>query len=158
MGDLVQSMLEKTWEVLKTNDRTLRDETVEMDDNVDTLEEAITPYLANVTQEELTQEQSKRQVILLYTVDNLEHIGDVVSKSLMVFAQRKIDASFHFSAEGFQQIKEYHGEVLKTLKMAINALATFDRPLAREAAFRRFSLNAKEKICIGPTLSDFAWG
>jgi phosphate:Na+ symporter len=145
MGDLVQSMVEKTWEVLKTNDRALRDQLVEMDNHVDLLEEAITPYLARVSQEELTTEQSERYVMLLYAVDNLENIGDIVSKSLMEFARRKIEAGFHFSEEGFQQIKEYHGEILRTLTMAINALATHDRVLAREVALRRFSLHERKK-------------
>jgi len=145
MADLVQTMVEKAMDVLKFNDRDLRIRLVQEDDKVDILEEAITPYLASLSQEELTKEQSEREVMLLYIVDDLEHIGDIVSKSLMVFANRKIETGFTFSDDGFQEIKHYHGEVLKTLKMAINVLATFDLNLAKEVAQRRLIMNQHQK-------------
>ncbi len=141
MGDLSYNMLKRSIEVFKTNDEELMKALVSEDDRLDTLEEEITSYLTRVSQEELTPGDSKRGVSLLYAVDELEHIGDLVSKNLMGYARKKIKEGFYFSDEGFEEIQAFHQEVLTTLQMAIDALATSNRSLAKQVVARRAEMN-----------------
>lgn len=137
MAEITYWMVEKAMEVFKHNDGELRKRLIEEDDKVDCLEETITPYLTKLSQQELSLEQSKREVELLYIVDELEHIGDIVSKNLMSYSYKKMKRGLLFSEEGMREIGQYHGEVLKTFKMAILALTSSDRSIASEVAKRR---------------------
>lgn len=132
MGDIVYGMLRGVMEVFKKNDEDLRSRIVEDDDKVDLLEESITPYLTKLSQKELTPEQSEREIALLHIVDELEHIGDLVSKNIMIYARKKIEDGFYFSDQGFDEIKSYHRETLITIQMALNASASFDKVCARQ--------------------------
>ena len=141
MAEITYSMVEKAIEVFKHNDTELRKQIIAEDDKVDCLEETITPYLTKLSQQELSADQSKREVELLYIVDELEHIGDIVSKNLMSYAYKKINQGLLFSREGMREIEYYHEEVLKTFRMAISALTSSDRRVASEVIKRRESLN-----------------
>jgi phosphate:Na+ symporter len=131
MGEIVHSMYRDSMEVFRTDDDGLRRRIVEDDDKVDLLQESITPYLTRLSQEELTPDQSEREVALIKIVGELERVGDLVSKGLMVYARKKIKEGFYFSREGFREIAAYHAEVLDGLSLAIGVLTTFDESLAR---------------------------
>lgn len=137
MGDLTYDMLKRSMEVFRVNDEEARKALISEDDRVDTLQEEITSYLTTISQEELTPDDSRRAVGLLYAVDELEHIGDLVSKNLMTYADKKMKQGFYFSDEGFREIEAVHQEVLTTLQMAIDALATYNRSLAKKVIQRR---------------------
>ncbi|GAH41570.1 unnamed protein product [marine sediment metagenome] len=74
---------------------------------------------------------------MLNAVNEIENIGDVISKNLMTYAKKQIDTGFVFSKEGFAQIQKYHEFVLTTLRTSIDALTTRDKMLAKEAAKRK---------------------
>ncbi|MFQ5904965.1 MAG: Na/Pi symporter [bacterium] len=137
MADIVTGMFAKVMDVLRKNDDVLRKEIVAEDDRVDELAEKTTTYLTRISQEELSEDQSLKEVALLHIVDELESIGDVVSKSLMTYAMKKIELGFYFSKEGFWEINEFHEYVAGTLKMAVASFSTWDRRLARETLARR---------------------
>ena len=144
MADIVFRMVQKTMDVYRDNDRDLRKELVADDDKVDLLEESITPYLTALSQKELNHEQSEKEVGLLFITSELEQIGDLVSKKLMVYAQKKIDQPFYFSDEGFREITAFHTEVVDTLQMAINAFAAWNKELASQVIERRKNLSIEQ--------------
>jgi phosphate:Na+ symporter len=137
MSDMVLVMLGKSMTVLKGNDKDLMRDLVKKDDEVDTLDESISDYLTNVSQEELTDYQSKRIASLFFITDELEHIGDIVSKSLMVYAEKKIRQGFMFSDQGFKEIITFHKQVEDNFKMALDALTTYDKGLAEKVKEER---------------------
>jgi phosphate:Na+ symporter len=137
MADIVQPMLTDSLKVFKTNEELDRLKVVKDDDKVDALEENITLYLVRVSESEISLELSKRCAALLHIVDELEHIGDVISKSLTVYAKKKIKSGFVFSKEGFSEIEGFFKFSGETLRMAIDALATFDNNLAIKVKERR---------------------
>ena len=145
MADLVRDMLVHSLAVLEQNDLKLAQQLVSDDDKVDTLEEAITPYVAKLTQEDLSGDQPDRGVELLYIVNDLEHIGDVISKNIMGHAAKKIGQQLVFSEEGLNDIRGLHREALKTLEIAIAAFAAGDRALAGQALARKDEVHARER-------------
>jgi len=137
VGDIVLDMFRRSLIVFLNNDKEGRKEVALTDDKVDTLEHNITVYLTNVSAGELSPELSRRNVAMLYIVDDLEHIGDIVSKSLMSYTKKKIDQGLQFSEQGLQEISEFHKDVFETLKIAIAALSSWDKNLAQQAVARR---------------------
>ncbi|MCK4272093.1 Na/Pi cotransporter family protein, partial [bacterium] len=144
MADIVFEMVKKTMNVYKDNDEQLRRDLVKKDNRVDLLEERITHYLTKLSQKELTSEQVEKEIALLFITSELEQIGDLVSKNLMVYAERKIAQPFYFSDEGFGEITQFHSEVVTTLQMAINAFAAWDNNLSQKTIERRKRLSLEQ--------------
>jgi len=144
MADIVFDMVKNTMTVYRNNDEDLYRQLVSQDDKVDLLEESITPYLTKLSQKELNSQQGDREIALLFIASELEQIGDLVSKKLMVYARKKIDEPYYFSDEGFDEISQFHAEVVTTLQMTINAFASWDRTLAEKVIERRKRLSLEE--------------
>ncbi|MGB1311354.1 MAG: Na/Pi cotransporter family protein, partial [Leucothrix sp.] len=83
MANIVQKMLNLSYPVLRDNDREQLSNVVRMDDSVDGLYVEIKLYIAQILQEELTQEESQKALDLLSFTTNMEHIGDIVDGGLM---------------------------------------------------------------------------
>ncbi len=130
MADMVYEMFTRSMEVFKHNDKDLMRDLVKKDDEVDNLEEAINDYLTSISREELTDYQSRRITSLFFITGEMEHIGDIVSKSLMVYAGKKIKQGFIFSDEGFSEIIAFHRRIKENFDSAIGAITTYDKSLA----------------------------
>jgi phosphate:Na+ symporter len=158
MADLVRDMLVRSLEVLEKNDSQLAKQLIIDDDKIDTLEEAITPFVAKLTQEDLSGDQPNRGVELLYIVNDLEHIGDVISKNIMGHANKKIEQQLAFSENGLQEIRGLHRETLKTLEIAIAAFASGDRALAGQALARKDEVHTMERALYKTHLERLSQG
>jgi phosphate:Na+ symporter len=145
MADLAYNVYSKSIDVFLRDDEALRERLIEEDDNIDTLEEAITPYLTKLSQEETSDDEAERAVSLLFIVKNLELIGDIVSKSLMDLALKKITVSPRFSEDALARMKQYHEEIEKTFQMAIDSFASQDRKLAEQVVERKSEMNTLER-------------
>jgi phosphate:Na+ symporter len=145
MADITYNVYSKSIDVFLKNDEALREKLVEEDDKIDALEEAITPYLTEISQKEMSDQDAGRAVALLFIVKNLELIGDIVSKSLMDLALKKIMVSPRFSPEALERIRQYHKEIEKTFQMAIDSLASMDKKLAHEVVERKSEMNILER-------------
>jgi len=137
MADLVLEMFSESMDVFRKNDKDLMGDLINRDDEVDNLEEAINDYLTDISQEELTNYQSRRITSLFFITDELEHIGDIVSKSLMVYARKKIKQGFIFSDEGFDEIITFHKSVRDNFNLTASVLTTFDKSLAEKLTEER---------------------
>jgi len=137
MGDLVLDMYNKSLPVFLNNDKDGRKAVAISDDQVDILEKNITVYLTQISSSEIPPELSKRNVALLFINDDLEHIGDIISKALMSYTKKKIDNSLQFSDEGLKEISEFHKEIYDTLRMALAALSAWDKNIAQQVIARR---------------------
>jgi phosphate:Na+ symporter len=144
MADIVFIMVQETMTVYRDNDEQLRRQLVSRDDRVDLLEESITPYLTKMSQQQLSSQQAEKEIALLFITSELEQVGDLVSKKLMAYAKKKIDQPFYFSDQGFDEITRFHGDVVTTLQMAINAFAAWDRNLAEKVIERRKQLSLEQ--------------
>ena len=131
MGDLVEQMLGKSIEVFRSNDENLMHEVVLSDDAVDSLHEAIKLYLTEVSRAPLSEDESRRYVEILTFTINLEHIGDIIDKSLMELAAKKIREGVSFSSAGFAEISDMHASVVRNMQLALNVFMTYDIALAR---------------------------
>jgi phosphate:Na+ symporter len=130
MGYRVLEMLKKTIVVFQEDDDFLCQDLKKMDNEIDFLDDAITRYLTRLAQSDLTEEQSQREVSLLYFVDDLEHVGDLIDKSLMELARKKIEFGLKFSPQGEEEIVLMHKQICTNLQCAIESFIKGDGDLA----------------------------
>ena len=145
MGDVVLQSLRDTIVVFERDDERVMAEIVTRDDQIDMLEEDIKQYVIKLREQSLTEEQSERESALLFTIVNLEEIGDVIEKELMELAEKKIQGHHRFSAEGWGEIVDLHAKVVENLELAISALATQDREIAEKVVRHKTNINLMER-------------
>jgi phosphate:Na+ symporter len=132
MGDMVQTMLDRSMTALMTGDRNVVDEVSRMDDVIDRLHKAIKLYVVGVTREQLDEREARRAMEVIAFVINMEHIGDIIDKNLMELAAKKIKRNLSFSAEGATELKSIHEHVLRDLRLAFGIFVSGDAKVARQ--------------------------
>jgi len=132
MADIVQKMLEDTIKALRNNDELLVRNIRGRDNILDGLYKAIKLYMARITQESLDPDEAQLYVQILTFSTNLENVGDIVDKSMMEMAQKKIRDHKRFSDEGWQEILNIHRYVLDTVRLSQNVFVSGDVSLARK--------------------------
>lgn len=132
MVDIIESMLRTFLEALRNDDRKLLSTLQEMDNAVDRLHSAVKLHLTAISRkDDLDEADSKRcSNILAFTI-NLEHVGDILDRSLRNIAARKIKQRLTFSPEGLQEIAEMHQHLLDNLHLATSVFMMGDLEAAR---------------------------
>jgi phosphate:Na+ symporter len=131
MGDQVEAMLRRFFEILQSGDRNAADEFARMDDAVDSLHESIKLYLTRLSQMEMDAREGRRSSEIMAFVTNMEHIGDIIDKNLMDAVHAKIRERLRFSDEGMAEITAMHAKVLNNLHLAMGLFMTPDVRTAR---------------------------
>jgi len=131
-ADFVKDMFGKIDLAFKNKDMKLIDEICETDSKVDILHKAIIIFLAKISQKELGEEETKRSMNYLYIENELESIGDVVDKNLMVMARKMVNLNLTFSEQGSNELAELHGKVMENINRMVIALKKENVLLAKE--------------------------
>jgi phosphate:Na+ symporter len=139
--DTVETMLRTFLEALQTSDRKLLARLAELDDTVDRLHDAVKLHLTAISrQENLSQADRRRCADMITFAINLEHIGDIVDKSLREIAAKKIKQRLSFSKEGLEEITHMHQCLMENLHLATSVFMLGDALAARRL------LAAKERM------------
>ena len=102
------------------------------DFKVDVLHKEIVLYLAKISQKELGREETKKSLNYLFIENELESIGDIVDKNLMIMAKKMIKKDLSFSEQGTKELTELHGKVMDNINRMITAFKDEDGNLAKE--------------------------
>lgn len=145
MADMVEDMLEQTIRTFEENNAKLADLISRKDNTVDKLYHAIKLYLTRLTQEALDPKEADRYFQILTFATNLEHIGDIIDKSLVEMAKKKIKYRERFSNEGWQEIKNFHKQVLNNMRMAHNIFLSEDPALAQQLVDGKKAIREAER-------------
>lgn len=132
VANIVETMLIDTMSALKDENFEMLKKVKATDDSVDTLHTKIKLYLIRVSEESLDPKESDRFVQILTFSTNLEHIGDIIDKSLSELVQVKIKKQKRFSKEGFKEIQNFHHIILNNIKIAQAIFMSEDPKLARQ--------------------------
>jgi phosphate:Na+ symporter len=144
IGDIVETMLRRAMTALMTDDRRLVAEICGMDDAVDRLEEAVKLYVTKLTRESLGARDGHRAMEIISFSINLEHVGDIIDKSLMEAASRKIKRKILFSKEGAAELTAFHQLVCDNLKVAFGVFMSGDLAIARRLLTEKATVRETE--------------
>ena len=133
MADINEEMLRLCMQAFEKNNMSIVEKLEEMDDDVDMLNREIKFYLAKITQSELTPKQAKKEMNLVNITNNMEIIGDILTKTIMELAVKKIKKGLEFSQDGWNDIKNFHAKVVENFHIAVTSLASNNLDLAKKA-------------------------
>jgi phosphate:Na+ symporter len=132
MVDGFEAMLHGALDSLDRGDRKRVAETTRMDDVLDRLDTAIKQYLTSLDTDALDDADHRRLSEILAFTTNLEHAGDIVEKSLMPLAAKRIKRGLTFSEAGRQEIREMLERLIGNARAAAAVFMTEDPRAARQ--------------------------
>jgi phosphate:Na+ symporter len=159
MVDMVEAMLQSFLAALRDDDRKQLAEIGRMDDTLDRLHHAIKRHLTEISREEGLGEADARRCadVLAFTI-NLEHVGDILDKSLREIAAKKVKYRLSFSAEGFAEIAERHRRLLEDLQLAVSVFMTGDIRAARTLVDEKVAMRDLERAATDTHLARLREG
>ncbi|ODT66833.1 MAG: sodium:phosphate symporter [Pelagibacterium sp. SCN 63-23] len=145
IGDTVEKMLEGAFSAVRNNDEPAARGIYPLDDKVDTLQEAVKLYLSRLDRGQLDAGQkSQAHAIIDYAV-NLEHVGDIIERSLVRLARKKIDNHLQFSEDGLDEIEELFLDTIDNLQLAQTVFLSRDEHMARRLMEGKVTIRHKER-------------
>ncbi|QEN86607.1 Na/Pi cotransporter family protein [Labrys sp. KNU-23] len=149
LAELVEIMLRESIITFEEQDDSRRKQISQLDYQVDRLQENIKLYLTRLTRTPLDKDMSRKAFELILFTTNLEHVGDILDKTLLELAAKKQRLNLSFSSEGWAEIKAMHREVVAQMRLAITVFMTQDPVMARQLVvakdqIRNFERSAAE--------------
>lgn len=144
LSDIVQKMMRLTLDSFRTNNARLVQEIRDLEKTVDSLYDAIKNYLARLSPQSFSPDESRKYMQILTFSTNLEHIGDIIDKNLMEMAAQKIRNQDNFSRAGFAEISALHGRVMDNMQLAQNVFLSGDVKMARKLFEEKAVLRSQE--------------
>ncbi len=115
MSDMIHDMTEMTFNALKRNDSLTLQYAKDKDDELDKIYKDITLFLTKLPQSTLTEAETAQYERIINYATNLEHSGDVIQHSLSKTINKKIQLKHDFSADGWEEIKGFYDNALKSI-------------------------------------------
>jgi phosphate:Na+ symporter len=144
LADVLDEMLRGARNALSGGDRKLIVETRRLDDVLDHLNTAIKSYLTSLDTEELRQEDHQRVNSILAFAMNLEQAGDVIDRSLLPHASKRLKRGLSFSKSGEQELLRMMDRLIANLRTAASLFMTEDLRIARILAEEKVTFRAAE--------------
>jgi len=150
MVDVFEAMLRGALDSLNRGDRKRVTETARLDNVLDRLDTAIKEYLTSIDTDALDDTDHRRLSEILAFSTNLEHAGDIVEKSLMPLAAKRIKRGVSFSEISRQEIREMMDRLIGNARAAAAVFMTEDPRAARQLLgekeiFRELELRTTEE-------------
>lgn len=131
MGNLVSENLKLSREILVNDDKNSIETIFSTEERIDRIEKEITNYLVLLSGKSLTEEQHAAINSYLYTINDIERIGDHV-ENITELAEYKISHGLAFSQEAKDGLNYLFDKAEKVFITAMEAFETDDETLARE--------------------------
>ena len=144
MADLASEMVDDAVALLFKNDASLMRNIERKEDVVDELEKEIAVYLADLTQQSITQDQSRLVASYLHAINDIERIGDH-AENIATLIREKIEDNYPFSESAIEEIKEMYTKVRNITSKSIAAYRAKNKALAREVLIDDNEIDRMEK-------------
>ncbi|MGP4673936.1 Na/Pi cotransporter family protein [Agrobacterium salinitolerans] len=132
MGELVSRMLEPVMKIMQAPTMPEICELQDLDHEVNRAHREIKHYIAAVNRGVLDEEQARFGMELAEAAIHLEYAGDVIVKSLLQLAEKRLENGKNFSSEGWGELTELHSTVASNVKLASSLLMSPDPSIARQ--------------------------
>jgi phosphate:Na+ symporter len=117
------------------------DELKSMDDSVDVLHGAVVTYLGRLSQENLSDRQSKQLHDYLAAANYMESIGDMIETNLVDAGRRRLNANLRISRETEEVLIALNKQVTRATEQAIRAMVSNDKEIALQVAESKKEIN-----------------
>jgi phosphate:Na+ symporter len=131
MADVFEAMLGGARDSLDRGDRKRVTETKRMDDVLDRLDREIKEYLTSLDIDALSETEHCRLSEIIAFTTNIEHAGDIVEKSLMPLAAKRIKRGISFTKESHNELRQTIDRLISNTRAAAAVFMTDDPQAAR---------------------------
>jgi phosphate:Na+ symporter len=131
MGDTLEAILRGALDALDHGDRKQVGATKGLDDVLDHLNRAIKVYLTQLDPDSLDDGDNRRLEKILAFITNIEHAGDIVERSLVAIAAKRLKRGLAFSTEGQAEIRAMLERLIGDVQTAAAVFVTDDARAAR---------------------------
>lgn len=145
MSEFALEMVKKSPRAFEVDDPDFTDDIREIDKKVDLLNREIKHYLVRLTDEKLTELQNSRVINFIALVSDIEHIGDVIDKTVLDLAKKKSRLKVTFSDEGWAEVKSFHKLVVENFELALSAFSLHNKELAEKVIENKHALRLLEQ-------------
>ncbi|MBE3574232.1 MAG: Na/Pi cotransporter family protein [Firmicutes bacterium] len=130
MGRVLQEeMLDRVLPAVRLGSEEAWDRMAEAEQAMDTLYRKISRYLAGLGDTSLPDPLMERSIQVLYTANDLEHVGDLLM-NVTQMARKIQQDDLELSPEGMEEIEGLFNQIRDSLRLALQAFATLDPGLA----------------------------
>ncbi|MEM7061159.1 MAG: Na/Pi cotransporter family protein [Pseudomonadota bacterium] len=145
LADFVHEMLDDSHDALSPDAPVERLTAIGViEDEVDSLNNAIKFYVTEITRAELSRDQSRQAHSIISFSTNMEHIGDIVDRNIRRLADRKHKSNLTFSEEGAAEIDEIYDHVRESMQLAVSAFMADDEAIAEQLIARKRNFRDEE--------------
>ena len=149
MADVFETMLAGALDSLDRGDRKRVTETKRMDDVLDRLDREIKGYITSLDIDALSNAEHRRLSEIVAFTTNIEHAGDILEKSLMPLAAKRIKRGLAFSEVNRDELRHAIERLVGNTRAAAAVFMTEDPGAARQllgekAVFRDIETRATQ--------------
>ncbi len=144
VSEIVEVMLRPVMDLYETGDKDRVKELRRLDQEVNKAHAEIKLYLAELNRNSMSGDDARRSMVLANFAINLEHVGDIISKSLLKLVGEMRDKHLAFSEEGWRELTDQHTQVMQNIQLALNVLVSGDRDSARELLHEKVRMRELE--------------
>lgn len=132
MGETIATMFRPVMELMDGGNLEQIARVRKIDEQVNRKHTDIKLFIAEVNRGKLSEEEIRKGMELTDFSINLEYIGDIIAKSLLVLAAECSKKNLQFSPEGWSEMCTLHARVEANLQLALNVLVSGDIESARQ--------------------------
>jgi len=159
LGSRVLAMQKKAPPAVLTGSHPELNDVEKMDDAVDTLERAIVDYLARLSRESLTDDETRLVRDYLSIASSYESIGDMIETNMVRAGHERLNRKVNISDATQQILKTFYDQVYEAVKTATEAVAGNDKALAERVIGMKSDLvvlarNADAHLALRLTADD----
>ncbi|MDR2542747.1 MAG: Na/Pi cotransporter family protein [Treponema sp.] len=141
---LIKDMFKKLDIAFKDKEKKDTKKISKYDKKIGILHKEIIFYLVKISQKELGKEETKKSMNYLLIQNELESIGDIIDKNLMLIAKRMIKQNLEFSKYGAKEITELHEKIMENIERMVRAFREENTELANEIVEKYSDVDEKK--------------
>lgn len=145
MGELIETMFRPVMDLMDAGSPERIAQVRAQEAEVDRIHTEIKLYIAELRRAGLSPDEAQRGIELTDVAISLEHIGDIIAKSLLGLAEKKKARGQRFSPAGWAEMTALHARVSANMQMAMNVLVSGDLDSARTLAAEKEALRGLER-------------
>jgi len=130
IGERALEMVQRALPVAINGEKEDLEKLAEMDDEVDILHSAVIQYLGRLSQQNLTESQSRLLNHYISAANNIENIGDLIETNIVGAGMERVRRQVHVSEGTRQVLRGLHEKVTWAVQLALEALDASDEYMA----------------------------
>jgi len=145
LADHIELMLQPIMQFYEQYDKSLASEVLDLELVVNKMHTDIKLYVADIDDQSLTDTEKERKYALINFAINTESVGDVITKNLLVLAEKKDRECLTFSTQGWSELLQLHEQVIANMHLSLNTMISGDLDSARELIAEKDRMRKQER-------------